>query len=70
MAIREKFIERFLMFKQNPTNPLLNKHLLHGEYSDCYSINVTGNYRAIFRYLSPVDVEFIRIGTHSQLYKN
>lgn len=69
LHIQQKFDTRLYLFLSNPMNPLLNKHCLHGKYKKYFSINITGDYRAIFSYLSENQIEFQRIGTHSQLYK-
>ncbi len=67
--IQERFYERIRLFTINPQDALLNKHKLHGAYRDFFSINITGNYRAIFKSTFDNTVEFRHIGTHSQLYK-
>ena len=66
-GIYEKFVERRNMFIENQFHPILQNHALHREYQGCRSINVTGNYRAIF-YIKDDLFVFIRIGTHPQLY--
>ena len=68
--IKERFIERKDIFLNNPSNPILNKHKLHGKYKDSFSINISSNVRAIF-YLKDngETAVFVRIGTHSELYK-
>ncbi len=68
LSIRSKFVERKLLFETNPLNPLLKNHSLSGEYGGCRSINITGDYRAL--YFTDGDAcIFIRIGTHSELYE-
>ena len=63
-----KFEERFVLLLQNPNNPILNNHKLHGKYSNCRSINITGDYRLVFcMHDNILDLELI--GTHSELYK-
>lgn len=59
--------ERIRLFVYDPFHPLLNNHALGGEHRGRRSINITGNYRAIFRMYGD-DCVFIRIGTHPQLY--
>ncbi len=59
--------ERILLFIENQFHPLLNNHTLGGEYEGCRSINITGDYRAIFEPRGEVCI-FIRVGTHSELY--
>jgi len=56
------------MFLTSPSHPLLNNHPLHAPFEGSRSINVTGDYRAIFKYLEPDLVIFTRIGTHHQLF--
>lgn len=65
--VRLKFIERKNLLLDDPFNPLLNNHSVEKAYPDCRSINVTGDYRAIFVQRTD-EVIFIRIGTHSELY--
>jgi len=66
--IKNQFIERLKLFKENKHNPILNNHPLSGKLNDLRSINVSGNYRTIFKEKSE-DIIFIAIGNHSELYK-
>ena len=66
--VREKFKERRNVFLMNPFDPILDNHLLHGEYAGCRSINITGDYRAIFYHEGVGAVRFIAIGTHHELF--
>ena len=66
--IRKKFIDRLKIFKGNKQNPVLNNHQLSGILVGLRSINVSGDYRAIFEEKAE-DIIFIAIGKHSQLYK-
>ena len=66
--IQDKFAERVQLLLENIYNPLLNNHMLEGEWIGCRSINVTGDIRAVFEELSHKHVEFVAIGTHSELY--
>lgn len=65
--VQNQFFERIDLFLQDKFHPLLNNHSVDSAYSDSRSINVTGDYRAIFREGSD-GVIFIEIGTHSELY--
>jgi mRNA-degrading endonuclease YafQ of YafQ-DinJ toxin-antitoxin module len=65
--VKQKFKERRNLFLNDPVNPLLRNHSVERAYPGCKSINITGDYRAIFRETA-ISVEFINIGTHSQLY--
>ncbi len=66
--IRERFKERRNLFIADSFHPLLNNHRLHEPYVGCRSINVTGDYRAIFYHENNGVVRFINIGTHHELF--
>ena len=68
--IRIAFKVRLAIFLQDTFNPILNNHALTGGYKDYRSINVTGDFRAIFREFDNGEIIYFEIiGTHSQLYK-
>ncbi len=72
LKIKEAFLKRREIFIQNPTNSQLNNHKLTGEYAGYRSINITGDWRAIFSQTSEKSIRVITfhtLGTHSQLYK-
>ena len=67
--IQQKFKERLRLFLENQTHPLLHVHQLIGELSVLSSLNVTGDYRALFVLDEHIpSVTFFYIGTHSELY--
>ena len=66
--IRLQCSERLRIFEKEPSHVLLDNHELHGEYAGCRSINITGDYRAIFYHEGPGAVHFIAIGTHHELF--
>ncbi|MEK9154279.1 MAG: type II toxin-antitoxin system mRNA interferase toxin, RelE/StbE family [Patescibacteria group bacterium] len=66
--VREQFKKRKDLFIDEPNHPLLNNHPLHEPYAGCRSINVTGDYRAIFYNVNDALVRFINIGTHHELF--
>jgi len=66
--VREQYKERRDLFLNEPFHPLLKNHFLHEPYTGCRSINVTGDYRAIFYHESESAVRFIAIGTHHELF--
>ena len=66
--IQEQFHEKLTLFKMDPFNPLLNNHCVHHPYEGCQSINITGDMRALFE-ISNNRALFIRVGSHSELYK-
>ena len=71
--IKISFDKRLKLFLQNPFHPLLNNHALSGNLSGHRSINVTGDWRAIYSAGNRSEINtivFEMIGTHSQLYKS
>ena len=68
--IKSAFENRLDIFINDKFHPQLNNHSLAGKYQGLRSINVTGNWRAIFQELQGGEVAyFITIDTHSNLYK-
>ena len=71
--IREQIKERISIFVQNPTNQLLNNHALKGKFKGSRSINITGDWRAIYSIRIDHNLKkefyFELVGTHSQLYR-
>ena len=65
---RNKFKERRNLFIVNPFDPLLSNHSVDAAYPGWRSINITGDYRALFAVEAPNTVVFMRIGTHPELY--
>ena len=67
-SIVEKFYIRLKLFEKDRFHPILNNHKLHGEYEGSNSINITGDFRAIFKYINENYILFSDIGTHPELY--
>ena len=66
--LQKRCDERLLIFEKEPFHILLNNHLLYDPYAGCRSINIIGDYRAIFYHESPDVVRFIAVGTHHELF--
>ena len=66
-AVREQLIERINLFARNPLDASLRNHRLKGKYKEYWSINVTGDYRALYLLMDDEAI-FDQVGTHSQLY--
>ncbi len=64
----KSFKTRFILFQENEFAIILNNHSLKGEYSDHRSINITGDYRLVYKKIDNLYI-LIDIGTHSQLYE-
>lgn len=67
LKIQEQFYERLDLFLQNKFDKMLNNHSVDNTFQACRSINVSGDYRAIFKDHEETTI-FITIGTHSELY--
>ncbi len=67
--IKKAFFKRLRLFKDDYTHPLLRNHNLTGKMTGLSSVNITGDWRAVYEKQSDEAVVFVRIGTHSQLYK-
>lgn len=60
--------ERLALLELDESNPLLNDHKLGPPYEECRSINITGDYRLVYKRLT-ADTYYLRaVGTHHQLY--
>lgn len=68
MKVQQAFRQKLTLLLNDFYHPLLNNHQLTGKYQDCRSINITGDWRAIFKQTENC-IYFRLIGTHSQLYK-
>ena len=66
--IRKAIVERIKCFEANPYDPILNNHALKGEFSGRRSINITGDWRAIYENIDDETVYFMYLATHSSLY--
>ncbi len=67
VTIQIAFRNRLALFLKNPFHDLLNNHALSGHLQGLRSINITGDWRAMFEQ-SHDSVCFVDFGTHSQLY--
>ena len=66
---KAKAIEVLALFVEDPDNYVLRVHALKGAWIGHYSIDVTGDTRAIYFIIEKGTlVRFVAIGTHSQLY--
>ena len=68
-ALQRKVDKRLVLFKDNPFHPTLNNHALSGKYQGRHSINITGDYRAIYTLVANDTAMFVELNTHSNLYK-
>lgn len=66
--VQQKAKEKIGIFTADPFNEALHNHVLTGNREGLRSINITGDFRAIYDPISETDAVFVDIGTHSQLY--
>ncbi len=66
--LQERFDERLKLFIDNPMSPELRVHPLKGKYKGYWSMNVSGDLRALYINQGEEVILFALIGTHSQLY--
>ncbi len=69
VKICRQFNERLWIFVKNPFDPILNNHPLTGDRADEWSINITGDWRAVYLRAGNDVVTFIEMGTHGALYE-
>ena len=66
--LQDRVEERLVMLIADESNPLLNDHKLGPPYETYRSINITGDYRLVYKRLDR-DTFYLRaVGTHHQLY--
>ena len=68
----EALNKRLKLFLTDSFHPLLNNHQLTGKFRGYRSINITGDWRAIYKTIQIDNQELIifeLLGRHSQLYK-
>ncbi|OGD05647.1 hypothetical protein A2379_00460 [Candidatus Amesbacteria bacterium RIFOXYB1_FULL_47_13] len=68
-TVQKSVRERVEIYISDKFHPLLNNHALSGKYQGYRSINVTGDWQAVFRMIDDDTVYFEMLGTHSRLYK-
>lgn len=59
---------RIEIFEENIFEDILNNHKLQGKYKDCRSINITGDWRLIYKDLGDGAFLLVDVDTHSNLY--
>ena len=72
VRIRKAFKQRLLLFVENPNDLELNNHPLEREYVGFRSIDITVDYRAVYKEVIQEDgtyIYFTSFGTHHKLYE-
>ncbi len=72
LKIQKCFNNRLEVFIEDKFNPILNNHPLKGDFLNYRSININGDWRALYS-IKIIDnktiIIFETLGTHSQLYR-
>lgn len=69
--VKTNFKTRLEIFVNNQYHSILNNHPLIGELRNYRSININGDWRAIFEEVDGGQIiYFVAIGTHGQLYSS
>ncbi len=68
VEIKRAFSKRLDLFNEDIYDSQLRNHQLSGNYRRYRSINITGDWRAIYSQKG-MTILFELLGTHSQLYK-
>ena len=72
IEIKSAFREAIELFFDNPNHPSLRNHVLREQYAGYRSIDITADWRALFKIrkskLKTV-ITFHILGTHAQLYE-
>ncbi|MBI4599790.1 type II toxin-antitoxin system mRNA interferase toxin, RelE/StbE family [Candidatus Uhrbacteria bacterium] len=68
-SLKRKAEERIVLFSGEPFHPILNNHSLTGTWEGYRNINITGDYRAVYRLIDMDVAYFVDMDTHSNLYK-
>ena len=66
--LQAQFDDRLRIFIDNPADVRVRNHPLKGELAGYWSIDISGDLRALYRKEGEEIIIFAIIGTHSQLY--
>lgn len=66
--LQAKTQKQISLFINSPYAPQLRNHPLKGKYKNYRSINITGDWRAIFKE-NNIIIIFVELGTHSELFE-
>lgn len=72
VRILKSFKERIILFSKDPNNPQLDNHPLKREWQGYQSIDITSDYRAIYKEIQigeEIIAYFVALGTHDELYR-
>ncbi len=68
--IKAKMVERITVFSKDPLDNILRNHALNTPYRGSYSIDITGDYRAIYYLADDQTALFTHIGVRTVSFLN
>jgi addiction module RelE/StbE family toxin len=68
LRVQKQVRVRLDMLLQDEYYPLLRNHKLTGPYEGYRSINVSGDWRIVYKKISTTTFFLYAVGTHSELY--
>lgn len=68
LKTQERFDARVKLLLDDSRDVQLNLHKLSGSFEESWSMNITGDIRAVFDKRWNNSIHFVAIGSHSQLY--
>lgn len=68
LKIRRALEKHLQIFCINPYQAKLSNHPLKGKWQGYRSINISGDFRAVYKQVGEDEAIFVTIGSHSQLY--
>lgn len=66
--LKNRVAERLHLLASEEFHPLLRNHQLTGEYEGFRSINITGDWRLVYRRIGADTYQLRAVGTHHQLF--
>lgn len=66
---QEKLVPRIELLSENPFHPKLHSKHLTGKLSGLYSFRITRDWRVIFQFVSPQQIELIDVANRKDIYR-
>jgi addiction module RelE/StbE family toxin len=67
--LHKQFKERFNLFLNNQSSPILHDHPLQGDKKGTRSFSISGNLRIIYQRIDENSIVLLDIGAHNQVYR-
>lgn len=67
--LQDKLTELIVLLKENPFHSKLHSKKLSGEIAGIYSFRITRDWRVLFKFLSPLEIQLIDVGRRKEIYR-